>query len=159
MIMRNKMKKHLLTDEQICRLAESAQTATLATLNSDGSPYAVPVHYVYCNNCVYFHSSPKGQKIDNLKADPRVSMTIYEMEGPVLNPDGKPCNTNTKYKSMFLSGIASLVDDFEQKKEILLEIVKKYTPHIADNPMPENMVSGTAVVKIQVNNITGKCYG
>lgn len=156
--MQHRMKTHPLTMEQIDQLLSRSFTGSLATLNNDGSPYVTPVHFISRNGCIYFHGLPKGQKVNNIKADPRISMTVYEMDSLLLDPEGKPCDTNTKYQSIILSGTALPVDDMEEKRSILLEIVKKYTPQLATNTLPENMVKGTAVIQIQITDITGKYY-
>ncbi len=156
--MQHRMKTHLLAKEKIDSLLLSASTGSLATLNNDGSPYVTPVHFLYYSGAVYIHGLPKGQKVDNIKADPRVSMTVYEMETLLFDPDEKPCDTNTKYESVILAGKATILEDLESKKEILIEIVKKYTPQLSQKVLPENMVKGTAVIKIEILNITGKYY-
>jgi nitroimidazol reductase NimA-like FMN-containing flavoprotein (pyridoxamine 5'-phosphate oxidase superfamily) len=152
------MKTHPLNQEQINKLLLSAAVGSLATLNSDGSPYVTPVHFVHHNGAIYLHGLPKGKKIDNIKADPRVSMTVYEMDSLLLDPDENPCDTNTRYESVIISGRAAPVDSAEQKKEILGAIVKKYEPHLAQRELPDNMVEGTAVVKIDIQEIAGKNY-
>ena len=157
--MQHRMKTHPLTEEQIGHLFSRSLTGSLATLNGDGSPYVTPVHFIYHDGFICFHGLPKGQKIDNIKADPRVSMTVYEMDSLMLDPQEKPCDTNTKYQSVIISGTASLIDNIEDKEMILLEIVKKYTPQLAGNPIPEKMIKGTAVIRIQIGDITGKFYG
>lgn len=156
--MQHRMKTHMLTKDEIKGLLVRTATGSLSTLNDDGAPYVTPVHHLYYNDSIYIHGLPKGQKIDNIKADPRVSMTVYEMDSLLLDPDGKPCDTNTKYQSVILSGKAILVEDIEHKREVLVEIVKKNTPHLAQNALPENMVKGTAVIQIQILDITGKYY-
>lgn len=156
--MQHRMKTHILTKDEITQLLVRTATGSLSTLNDDGAPYVTPVHYLYHNGAIYIHGLPIGQKVDNIKADPRVSMNIYEMERFLLDPDGKPCDTNTKYQSVILSGKAILVEDIEHKREVLVEIVKKYTPHLAGNALPENMVKGTAVIQIKILDITGKYY-
>jgi len=157
--MQNRMKTHSLTKEQIDKLLLSASTGSLATLNEDGSPYVTAVHFLRYNDAVYIHCLPKGQKIGNIKADPRVSMTVYEMDSLLLDPNEKPCDTNTKYESVILSGKAVLVEDSERKMEVLVEIVKKYTPHLGQKILPENMVNATAIIKIEIQSLTGKYYG
>lgn len=99
-----------------------------------------------------------GQKIDNIKANSSVSMAVYEMDCLLLDPDGKPCDTNTKYQSVIIMGTAILLEDTEQKKKILHGIVEKYTPDLVSRPLPENMLKGTAVIKISIHEITGKYY-
>lgn len=156
--MQHRMKTHPLTKEKIDKLLSSTSTGSLATLNNDGSPYVTPVHFLYFNEALYIHGLPKGQKIDNIVADSRVSMTVYEMESLLLDPNEEPCETNTKYESVIVSGKATLVDDKEHKKEVLAEIVKKYTPHLTQKEIPDNMVKSTAVIKIEMQNVTGKYY-
>ncbi|CVK19430.1 pyridoxamine 5'-phosphate oxidase family protein [Sporomusa sphaeroides] len=156
--MQYRMKTHMLTEVAIKELLVRTAMGSLATLNDDGTPYVIPVHYLYYNGSIYVHGLPKGQKIGNIKANPCVCMTVYEMDSLRLDPEGKPCDTNTKYQSVILSGKASLVEDIEHKREVLIEIVKKYTPQLAQKALPENMVNGTAVIQIQILDITGKYY-
>lgn len=156
--MQNRMKTHQLSQEKLDNLLARAETASLAMLNLEGSPYVIPVQFVYHNKAIYIHGLPKGQKIDCITADPRVSMTIYDMQGLLFGSEGGACNVNTKYESAVLFGRANLLEDFDQKLEALTKIVEKYTPHLAQKKMPENMIKGTAVIKVVIESITGKFY-
>lgn len=156
--MQNRMKTHLLSEEQIHQLLERTKIGSLVTLNADGTPYVTPVHFVYYDNAIFAHGLPKGKKLDNIINDPRIGFCTYEMDKLLLDPNEKPCDTNTKYESVIISGIAKLVDNIEEKRNILKEIVKKYTPHIANREMPDNMVKGTAVIRIALSEVTGKYY-
>lgn len=156
--MQNRMKTHPLTGEQVALLLKRAETGTLATLNPDGTPYCTPIHFVHCDGAIYFHGLPKGQKLNNIARDPRVGFTVFEMAGLLLDPDEKPCDTNTEYESVILTGSAEPVKDAEKKRAILKQIVLKYTPKLAERELPENMVNGTAVIRIAVTEITGKYY-
>ena len=50
--------------------------AVLAVNGDDGKPYAVPVHYIYENGALYFHSAKYGYKMDAMARDARVCMTV-----------------------------------------------------------------------------------
>ncbi len=156
--MQYRMKAHPLSEERLNALLSRVQTGSLATLNADGTPYNTPVHFVYMNERIYVHGLPKGQKLDNIHRDGRVGFTVYEMQELLLDADGKPCDTNTKYESAIATGRASLVEDTEEKKMVLQKVVQKYTPHLTDAPLPENMVRGTAVIRIHISELTGKYY-
>lgn len=156
--MQHRMKTHPLTKDQIDNLLFQTQTGCLATLNTNGAPYVTPVHFLYLNNEIYIHGLPKGQKIDNIKVNSSVSMAVYEMGCLLFDPDDKPCDTNTKYQSVIIVGTAVILEDMEHKKKILNGIVQKYTPHLTDKHLPENMLKGTAVIKIDILDITGKYY-
>ena len=156
--MQHRMKTHPLTEEQINNLLQRAQTGSLATLNPDGTPYSTPIHFVYYDNAIFVHGLPKGKKLDNIAQDSRVGFSVFEMDKLLLDPDGKSWDTNTKYESVIISGTAKLVDDIEEKRNALNKIVEKYTPHLINNEIPNNMIKGTAVIRIDVTEITGKYY-
>ncbi len=157
--MQHRMKTHQLNRRQIDSLLDRAEVASLATVNADGTPYVTPVHFLYQEGAVYVHGLPAGQKIGNIKANPAVCLTVYEMKSLLLDPAEKPCDTNTSYQSVILQGTASLLTDVDAKKTILEGIVRKYTPALSDRALPENMIKGTAVLKIRADAATGKYYG
>ena len=156
--MQYRMKTYSLQSKQIETLLNRLYTATIATINADGTPYATPIHFIYKNHKIYFHGLPQGQKIDNMKANADVSFTAYEMRALLLGDDGKPCDTNTSYESVIIQGKAHIISEIAFKNEILSDLVKKYTPSLSYNKFPENMLKGTAVVEISIETISGKYY-
>lgn len=156
--MQQRMKTHQLTDQEINSLLSNCLTGTLATINSDGTPYNVPVHYVYRNNAIYIHGLPVGQKISNLKANPNICFNIYEMKELLLDDEEKTCDTNTAYESVVIQGKAQIVEDLNEKKDALSAIILKYTPHLTEKEIPLNMLKGTAVIKLSIGQMTGKYY-
>lgn len=156
--MQHRMKTHPLTDEKIKIVLSEVQTASLSTINTDGTPYVIPVHFVYMDNKIYIHGLPKGQKIDNIIRNNKICFLAYDMKGFLLDPNGKPCDTNTEYESVIVTGSAILVEDLEVKKNVLQKIIQKYTPHLTDAQLPEPMIKGTAVIQINISEITGKYY-
>lgn len=156
--MQNRMKTHQLSEAEINELLIQCRCGVLATVNQDGTPYCVPVHFVFMNDAVYIHGLPAGQKIENISANPDVCFTAYEMKGLLYDPEEKPCDTNTEYVSVVIQGRASIDNDNESKKEVLYEIIRKYTPHLAQKEIPDNMLRGTAVIKIEITHKSGKYY-
>lgn len=156
--MQQRMKEHPLTDAQIHALLCASTVGTLATLDSDGAPYALPVHFVWEDGNVYIHGLPRGQKLDNIARDGRVSFMTYRMDGLLMPDNDIPCDVNTRYESVVIRGAASLVEDEERKVAILRRIVAKYTPRLKDHPLPPAMVAGTAVIEVTPVSITGKYY-
>lgn len=156
--MQHRMKTHPLSEEKIKVLLSEVQTASLATLNADGTPYVIPVHYIYMDKKIYIHGLPKGQKIDNIICNNKICFLAYDMKGILLDQNGKPCDTNTEYESVIVTGSANLVEDIEVKKIVLQNIIQKYTPHLIDTQLPEPMIRGTTVIQINISEITGKYY-
>ena len=156
--MQYRMKTHQLSQREMKELLARSLTGTLSTVCSDGSPYGVPVHFVLWNDAIYFHGLPAGQKLRNLKENPHVSFNVYEMNGFLPDPQGKPCDTNTAYVSVVLRGAAQMVSETTEKRGALSAIIHKYTPQLSGKEIPDNMLNGTAVVKISITEMTGKYY-
>lgn len=83
------MKDHQLSNEEAAHLLENTASGVLATLDADGSPYCVPVHFVYVNRKIYIHGLTAGEKIENICRDPRVSFTVYRMGDFLYSADAK----------------------------------------------------------------------
>lgn len=156
--MQNAMKRNQLTREEMLRLLQDVQAGTLATINEDGTPYATPVHFLYYDEKIYIHGLPAGQKVDNIKRNGNISFSVYSMEGLLLPSAENPCKTGTKYQSVIIQGKASFLTEMEEKRKILEEIVRKYTPGLIGKELPDNMVKGTGILEIQISEMTGK-YG
>ena len=156
--MQNRMKTHQLTSEQIEALLKRSQVATLATLNDDGTPYCVPIHFVWLDGAVCFHGLPVGQKVGNLKARPDVCFNTYEMKGLLFDPEERPCDTNTAYESVVIRGKARMLENPEEKLRVLEAVIAKYTPQLVGRPIPKAMLNGTGVVRLEAEEITGKYW-
>lgn len=156
--MQYRMKTHQLSNQEIREFLLKEQTGTFSTVNPDGTPYSVPVHYVFLQDAVYIHGLPVGQKMSNLNTNPSICFNVYEMQGLLLDTNENPCDTNTAYISVIIQGTAQIVNDTEEKQTALSTIIQKYTPNLADKEIPQNMLNGTAVIKISIDNLTGKYY-
>ncbi|ATB69213.1 pyridoxamine 5'-phosphate oxidase family protein [Sulfurospirillum diekertiae] len=156
--MRHRTKTHLLSFEQIRALFERANVGRLGCVRHDGYPYVIPMHFVYSEHKIYLHGLPKGQKIDILTSNPYVCFEIDEMITLLDKNVENPCDVNTAFNSIIAQGEAKIVDNLDEKKEALSKIVKKFTPHLMDKELPENMVNGTAVIRININECIGRYY-
>lgn len=155
--MENRMKQHQLTTEEIDSLLSESKVGHLASTNSDGGPYVVPVHFAYNKECIYIHGLNRGQKLQNIQGDSRICLEVCRMDGLIM--DEKACDVNTKYQSVVILGTAKLVKETDEKIEALNQVVKKYTPELAGQEFPENMLKMTGIIKITIGEMTGKFYG
>ena len=59
-------------------LLKKTKRATLAVSGDDDYPYSLPINYFYdeINNVIYFHSAKEGHKIDSIKKNKKVSLSI-----------------------------------------------------------------------------------
>ena len=70
-------KKHRRLDknESLVVLKEGME-GVISTIGEDGYPYGVAINYVYFNDAIYFHSSNKGHKLDNIRKNNKVSLFV-----------------------------------------------------------------------------------
>ncbi|MFA5795407.1 MAG: pyridoxamine 5'-phosphate oxidase family protein [Candidatus Brocadiia bacterium] len=64
-------------------------------------PYSVPVNYAYFNGKLYLHSKNWGEKIEDMKNNPRISFSVDRF-------------TKTKWVSVNIFGEAKLIEDSAQ---------------------------------------------
>ena len=155
--MQNRMKTHQLEKNEINSLLATERVGRLATADADGVPYITPVHYVYFNQKIYIHGLIRGQKIDNITANPKVCFEIDQFEKFIMPEEESPCDVNTQYQSVIITGTASLVNDEKLKAEVLDLIVEKYTPSLSGAPFG-NSIKATGVIEIEIKEMTGKYY-
>jgi len=155
--MQNRMKTHQLEETEINSLLAAESVGRLATVNADGTPYITPVHYVYFNQKIYIHGLIRGQKMDNITANPNVCFEIDQFEKLIFPEDKSPCDVNTQYKSVIITGNARIVEDEKLKADALNLIVEKYTPNLSGTPFG-NSIKATNVIEIEVKEMTGKYY-
>ncbi|MFC1515299.1 pyridoxamine 5'-phosphate oxidase family protein [Thermodesulfobacteriota bacterium] len=126
----------------VCRLAFSDQN----------QPYIVPLSFGYKDNRLYFHSAPKGRKIDMLKKNSRVCFE-FDIDYEIIKAD-KACDWGMRYKSVIGFGKASFVEGAESKRRALEVIMAQY----ADGAFsyPDNRIKNTVVIQVEIEHMSGK---
>ena len=143
-------KNREMNREDIIKVLNEGLDGILGTISVDNDyPYTVPVNYIYFDNKIYFHSALEGHKIDNIKKNPKVSFTIINRNEILAS------KFSTNYQSVTLFGHAKLV---EPSKEILLEIIKKYSGDFLESGKKyiNNDYMKTQIVEITIDHISGK---
>ena len=102
---------------------------------------------------IYFHcAADVGRKIENIKANNKVCMNF------TCNTfvDGE--NYTHRYESVVAEGIATIVEDREEKYHALQLVAKKYAPasfkDSDDYILPKMDITG--VVRVDIETMSGK---
>lgn len=138
--------KHLPV-ERIQEILGKASIGCLGTCVGE-VPYAVPVTFVYYGGKIYFHSSPRGRKMENLAANPRVS--FQASDEAVVIPTKKACTFTTHYYSALMEGTASIVRDPELRLAALRALVAKYDPEGLAPPLTPQDMEGQDIVVVEI---------
>ena len=119
----------------------------------EGLPYVVPLCFGYGKGALYFHSATVGRKMEILNKNPKVG---FEMDIDwELVRFGDRCNM--RYRSVIGFGDASLVEDLEDKRNALDLIMRHY--HQEPFAYPQATLKRTAIIKVEIEEMTGKAYG
>lgn len=137
--------------EDIEKILESGEYGVLATIGENGYPYATPLSFVYYKEAIYFHCAIEGNKLDNIKANEKVSFCVVG-KTKVL-----PDKFSTEYESVIIFGRAFLAKN-DEKKEALIAIAQKYSPDFMAEGLQyiDRSIDSTCIVKIEIDKITGK---
>ena len=147
--------KEIQDRREIDEIIEKAPLCRLG-LCCDNVPYVVPVSFGYRGDCLYFHSAKQGKKMDMIRANPRVCFEI-DMGVEAIEAD-QPCDWGMKYASVIGFGRAAVLEDPEEKEQGLNVIMEHYSPRSLQ-PYAESVLERTAVVRVQVEEMTGKRSG
>ncbi len=137
----------------ILELLSRAEVGQLATVSPDGRPYVIPVCFYYEDERIYFHCALKGKKLDNLRANPNVCFSVFEVLGIGVGAD-RPCNSWAYYRSVVASGTAKILVGDEKLRPLRLLAEKFAHGPVAE--MPADSVGRTCVVEITIDEISGK---
>ena len=151
--MRRKEKEITEIDE-IEGIIRKAQVCRIALCEND-MPYIVPVCFGYADNTLYFHSAPEGKKLDILRKNNNVCFEM-DIDTSVVENDNA-CAWSFRYKSVIGYGKAFLIKDPALKQKALEIILTQYSDRRFD--IPENALRETEVLKVEVDEITGKKSG
>ena len=150
------MPKGWITDhEEMESLLREALVGCLATVGPDGSPYITPLHFVYHQGKIYFHSALKGRKVENIRANPRVCFEVHQLIEIVQGQ--RACDLSTRYRSVLAFGRARSLPDGAEKVTVLTALAEKHAGGQAVEPPTLKRAKGTEVIEITIEEMTGKC--
>ncbi|MCX7921914.1 MAG: pyridoxamine 5'-phosphate oxidase family protein [Clostridia bacterium] len=136
----------ILQKADVCRIAMC-----------DGNiPYIVPMNYGYSDGCIYLHCAKEGRKLDVIAANNNVCFEVDIDHELVVPQDASHCTM--KYRSVIGRGKAFIVESAQEKVKALNLLMEHYTGR-SGYEFPEKMLDVTGVIKIQIEEMTGKKLG
>ena len=147
--------------DKVKEFLQQEHVGRISTIDENGYPQIIPMNFVFLNDIVYMHSHPRGEKIQNFKRNDKVGFEVdRELEFlPSYFEDPKNASlADTLYISVVIKGIASLVNDRDEKTLVLNGLMKKYQPEGGYDPITSDMrvLDGVAVIKIIPKSLHGK---
>src|ERR687897_793043 len=169
-------KLEIQSKKKIVEFLNNQPVGRIASIDINGYPQIIPMNFVYLQqgylnnnltdtirrpNAVYMHSHPLGEKLDNIKRNPKVGFEVDKhicfLPSYYFHPTDAS-QADTLYISVVIKGTAYIVEDNEEKTQALNSLMKKYQKEgkyeILDPSMPS--VHEVTVIKIVPKEMRGK---
>lgn len=105
---------------------------------------------------LYFHSAPKGRKIDAIRASDNALPVAFAMETNCEVTQGRTlCNWGEAFKSIVGTGTSSILTDMAERRKALCLLMAQQA-HIADATFTDNQVLSVTTWKIESDHFTAK---
>ncbi len=140
---------------EIIEILEKSKVVHIGMIDGD-EPYVVPMNYGYTLEdgklTLYLHGARRGRKIDVLRENPKV---FFEMCCDITPFEGEvACKYGITYASIMGRGLATIVEDVEEKKEALSILMKTQTGK--DFTFEDKMTTVVSIIRIDTLEFTGK---
>lgn len=149
-------REHQVTDrDEVLEILDKCKVLHLG-LTDGMEPYIVPMSYGYRLDgedlTLYLHGATKGRKLDMIRSNPNV---FFEMECDVQPFEGRvACQYGVAYASLMGRGQAELIEDTQEKKEMMALFMKSLTGK--DFVFDDRKVSVVTMIRIRVTRYTAK---
>ncbi len=112
-----------ISEEECIDILKGQKRGVLSVMGEDGYPYGIPLDHWYSDKDghLYFHGAKTGHKIDAIAKNDKVSYCVYD-EG--YRKEGEWA---LNIKSVIIFGRMHVVTDEDKKREICIELCKKFT--------------------------------
>lgn len=143
-----------MDEKRAMEILKNSEYGVLSTSSKDNIPYGVAINYFYLEeeNALYFHTKKVGNKIENIKNNPNVSLFILGSQQVIPN------RYITHYESIIVTGKASIILDEKLIREKLISLCEKFAPKVTDRraEVIDKYIKAVCIGKINIENITGK---
>jgi nitroimidazol reductase NimA-like FMN-containing flavoprotein (pyridoxamine 5'-phosphate oxidase superfamily) len=123
----------------VARLIEGERVSRVATSGPAGMPHVVPVCHVVADGKIYFASGHDGRKVLNLRANPRVAVTVD------LYSDAWG-----HLKGVLVQGTSALIDKGPRFRRIRALLYRKYPQYPDEAALDE---SDSVIVEVTPTHV------
>ena len=142
---------------EIMEIINNCKAIRVAMKDTEGL-YIVPLNFGYSylddKLTLYFHSAKEGRKLNAIKENPEVA---FEMDCEHRLIEAKiACLYGFAFKSIVGNGVASIVENIEEKKIALSLLMQHQTGK--DFTFEDKHAKAVTVFKVEVTNFSAKEY-
>lgn len=149
------------SEEKIAQFLNEEHVGRIASLDRDGFPQIIPMNFAFVNGAIYMHSHTRGEKLDNIKTNPKVGFEVdreVEFLPSYFSSPTDASQADTLYISVVIKGDGIIINDREEKTLALNALMEKYQPEGKyERLTPEmHVVDEVAIIKVIPKTMRGK---
>ncbi len=151
-----KLNKKINDPALIYELLDRCHVGRLGTVGQGGWPMVKPLNFACADGGIYFHCAREGEKLDDIRRDPRV---CFEADLPIAYVKGSgenPCRAEYLYRSVIVHGRASIVEGRAERLRALDALMAKYQSEGGYGSYLEEKLELTCIVRIDIEDLSGK---
>lgn len=148
-----------ISEEECWKVINDVPHAVLATADSAGIPYGVPITPWVYKGKIYFHGAGAntGRRAENLKQNPYATLTY------IARDKTNEHKLDVDYVSVIVSGPVKLLEDKQEKINMMRALMKRHTPSVdIEKELSKRelkIAAVTNVYELTPEKITGKAKG
>lgn len=141
----NQRSKIVMSAEEVESFLSRSRTATMATIGPDGHPHLVAMWYGLLDGKVYFETKAKGQKVVNLRRNPKMSVMV------------EAGDTYDQLRGVSIEGTGHLIEDPEDPEywAAAASVFERYNGPVSEETRPflEIMMNKRIVVRVDPDRV------
>lgn len=154
-------KLEIKSSQKIAEFLNSEHVGRVASTDKEGFPQIIPMNFVFINEAIYMHSYTRGEKLDNIRANPKVGFEVdreVEFLPSYFSSPTDASQADTLYISVVIKGDGIIVNDMNEKTMALNALMEKYQPEGRYEKLTQDMpvINEVAIIKIIPKTIKGK---
>jgi len=154
-------KLEIKSPQKIAEFLNSEHVGRVASTDKEGFPQIIPMNFVFINEAIYMHSYTRGEKLDNIRANPKVGFEVdreVEFLPSYFSSPTDASQADTLYISVVIKGDGIIVNDMNEKTMALNALMEKYQPEGRYDKLTSDMpvINEVAIIKIIPKTIKGK---
>jgi len=139
--------------EEIYQIIEKCDVIRIG-ISVNNRPYIVPLNFGFKDNVFYFHGAQEGRKIEMIRENPNVCFEM-DTDHHLVGESDRACDWTMTYASVMGTGLMTIVDDWDRKKEALNILMAQYGGD-KEYDYDDRMLSRIGIMKLEISEISGK---
>lgn len=154
-----RLPEYIRNDDWIHDYLREAKVGHIAT-SRDDQPFITPSTFWFDEqkHRIIFHSNITGRIRANIEYNPKVCLEASEL-GSLL-PSNVALEFSLQYRSVMVFGTAHILEDDQEKKYTLYNLIRKYFPDMEAGkeyrPITDKELKHTSVYAIEIESWSGK---